>query len=108
MWGAHFAIQYEGPGIEKRDLIYEGRTTRGSSAPPITVLTDRDSEYPEIIGGFFNHGGEKRTHTLSVGTPEGLNYSYDLSRGTMLSFRSEEHTSELQSRGHLVCRILLE
>src|SRR5690625_7118973 len=25
-----------------------------------------------------------------------------------LQFRSEEHTSELQSRGHLVCRLLLE
>src|SRR5690625_5727183 len=25
-----------------------------------------------------------------------------------LQFRSEEHTSELQSRGHLVCRPLLE
>src|SRR5690625_32551 len=27
---------------------------------------------------------------------------------TRVSFRSEEHTSELQSRGHLVCRLLLE
>src|SRR5439155_15166619 len=27
---------------------------------------------------------------------------------TVLRFRSEEHTSELQSRGHLVCRVLLE
>src|SRR5690625_6866441 len=26
----------------------------------------------------------------------------------MLLARSEEHTSELQSRGHLVCRLLLE
>src|SRR5690625_254284 len=26
----------------------------------------------------------------------------------MASYRSEEHTSELQSRGHLVCRLLLE
>src|SRR5690625_6006851 len=26
----------------------------------------------------------------------------------LLWFRSEEHTSELQSRGHLVCRLLLE
>src|SRR5690625_5714181 len=26
----------------------------------------------------------------------------------MLTIRSEEHTSELQSRGHLVCRLLLE
>src|SRR5690625_4171295 len=26
--------------------------------------------------------------------------------GQILNFRSEEHTSELQSRGHLVCRLL--
>src|SRR5690625_6901027 len=26
----------------------------------------------------------------------------------LLVFRSEEHTSELQSRGHLACRLLLE
>src|SRR5207253_8368336 len=29
-------------------------------------------------------------------------------RGAVLRSRSEEHTSELQSRGHLVCRLLLE
>src|SRR5215510_3912483 len=29
-------------------------------------------------------------------------------RAAPLSYRSEEHTSELQSRGHLVCRLLLE
>src|SRR5437870_11264519 len=27
---------------------------------------------------------------------------------TVVHLRSEEHTSELQSRGHLVCRLLLE
>src|SRR2546429_4277710 len=32
----------------------------------------------------------------------------DVPRGTGLSARSEEHTSELQSRLHLVCRLLLE
>src|SRR5439155_5782601 len=30
------------------------------------------------------------------------------SNGFSLYTRSEEHTSELQSRGHLVCRLLLE
>src|SRR5690625_6680297 len=30
------------------------------------------------------------------------------SRSWAAAFRSEEHTSELQSRGHLVCRLLLE
>src|SRR5690625_6276192 len=29
-------------------------------------------------------------------------------RGGVSAQRSEEHTSELQSRGHLVCRLLLE
>src|SRR5690625_6360346 len=29
-------------------------------------------------------------------------------RDAFMDFRSEEHTSELQSRGHLVCRLLLE
>src|SRR5690625_6897950 len=28
--------------------------------------------------------------------------------GLVSTLRSEEHTSELQSRGHLVCRLLLE
>src|SRR5439155_18155197 len=29
-------------------------------------------------------------------------------RPSRIQYRSEEHTSELQSRGHLVCRLLLE
>src|SRR5690625_5489326 len=32
----------------------------------------------------------------------------DIKREKNVSLRSEEHTSELQSRGHLVCRLLLE
>src|SRR5690625_2233267 len=32
----------------------------------------------------------------------------ELSGGEQQRVRSEEHTSELQSRGHLVCRLLLE
>src|SRR5437660_7262294 len=33
---------------------------------------------------------------------------YDPPRSEYAATRSEEHTSELQSRGHLVCRLLLE
>src|SRR5690625_6860958 len=32
----------------------------------------------------------------------------DVQHAMQALFRSEEHTSELQSRGHLVCRLLLE
>src|SRR5207253_10634057 len=48
-----------------------------------------------------------------TGLPMALRQSLDqrspqrLSVGRAPSTRSEEHTSELQSRGHLVCRLLL-
>src|SRR5687768_17720860 len=38
--------------------------------------------------------------------PDGHGQTIIIRRGTIL--RSEEHTSELQSRLHLVCRLLLE
>src|SRR5439155_26884677 len=34
--------------------------------------------------------------------------SFNFATARVMSTRSEEHTSELQSRGHLVCRLLLE
>src|SRR5690554_7037957 len=37
-----------------------------------------------------------------------LNGSFTLQQSTYGAARSEEHTSELQSRPHLVCRLLLE
>src|SRR5437870_9489064 len=37
-----------------------------------------------------------------------LGRSYITQRPVLGDLRSEEHTSELQSRGHLVCRLLLE
>src|SRR5207253_3579309 len=43
-------------------------------------------------------------HPLSMSQAFAL---HELDTDTPLS-RSEEHTSELQSRGHLVCRLLLE
>src|SRR2546428_5855728 len=46
---------------------------------------------------------------LDVGSDDGY-YSVLLSRNfdAITAFRSEEHTSELQSRSDLVCRLLLE
>src|SRR2546429_2952577 len=44
--------------------------------------------------------------SLEMGLPIPSDQGHGLGRG--LSARSEEHTSELQSRLHLVCRLLLE
>src|SRR5690625_5469349 len=45
---------------------------------------------------------------LSSSAPEPASPALARSRKNMPNRRSEEHTSELQSRGHLVCRLLLE
>src|SRR5690625_6988729 len=45
---------------------------------------------------------------IGVRTADTITASLFISASTPIPDRSEEHTSELQSRGHLVCRLLLE
>src|SRR5690625_6565380 len=56
------------------------------------VVTDRVWESVSLAAG-----KRPESLTLAISTPADNTES-----------RSEEHTSELQSRGHLVCRLLLE
>src|SRR5207253_4196514 len=46
--------------------------------------------------------------TIAADAGSLANTAYNLTLGATTLARSEEHTSELQSRGHLVCRLLLE
>src|SRR5437870_13290080 len=46
--------------------------------------------------------------STSAGTPSSRQAAYEMPLRSAYFDRSEEHTSELQSRGHLVCRLLLE
>src|SRR2546422_4094717 len=52
--------------------------------------------------------GEDFTHFAHVGTMEDLALAIVHRHASAFLSRSEEHTSELQSRLHLVCRLLLE
>src|SRR5690625_5362688 len=68
---------------------------------------------PPPISTLFPYTTLFRSAIASVNILELLNYTEDPQNvaSTYQSedyFRSEEHTSELQSRGHLVCRLLLE
>src|SRR2546429_3173469 len=49
-----------------------------------------------------------RATAKQIGAPLSVAKSRDAALAEMRAHRSEEHTSELQSRLHLVCRLLLE
>src|SRR5439155_21255854 len=75
--------------------------------------------FPYLVGGFvqycyvFSFFGRVR---IPDGVPDGVASAASCALRTVIHAfdrvgrveRSEEHTSELQSRGHLVCRLLLE
>src|SRR5690625_6784183 len=73
----------------------------------------RDTDDSLMATGLTNEQIRDRVHVASRsrnGTSAASSPCSTLTsaQGTSASSRSEEHTSELQSRGHLVCRLLLE
>ncbi len=62
-----------------------------SSVPepdPIPTIEVEAGGKAELVRSFIQHNGEKkkRTHCISVGSPQGVNYSLDLNRGSLLQF----------------------
>src|SRR5689334_6440739 len=79
----------------------------GASDAPMS-----DDELPETKGGAVLHfptvlGAVVLTYNVPEVTKP-LRLTGDVISGIFLGQRSEEHTSELQSQFHLVCRLLLE
>src|SRR5690625_6974435 len=61
--------------------------------------------YWDVIGEFERNDSIFKKVKIQLKNPGFSRYFYLIDNE---QFRSEEHTSELQSRGHLVCRLLLE
>ncbi|WP_428654678.1 family 16 glycoside hydrolase [Runella sp.] len=55
---------------------------------PIPTIEVTANGKAELVRSFIQRDGEKgkRTHCLSVGTPEDINYTLDLNRGSLLQF----------------------
>src|SRR5687768_17736526 len=56
----------------------------------------------------FNSDGQVVVSGDSAGVEQGMRLLKEAGAKKVIPLRSEEHTSELQSRLHLVCRLLLE
>src|SRR2546429_7498164 len=75
--------------------------------PPRSTLFPYTTLFRSPVVGAFEPGADVvGPFPLCVTFVCGINGSQ--AAGTLLTGRSEEHTSELQSRLHLVCRLLLE
>src|SRR5690625_6240421 len=97
--------------LDDRGLLHEETGTRVPLQDPerhrgmIRVIARDDDQGVRIQG----EGVEDRIEGVghNVYTAPDLRVELPDQLGTIIE-RSEEHTSELQSRGHLVCRLLLE
>src|SRR5690625_6113909 len=72
--------------VEARENVSGSHT---GSAPNLVVMDRRDYDALGPAGSIYSS-------------------AWELAQWVRLHLRSEEHTSELQSRGHLVCGLLLE
>src|SRR2546422_5717016 len=75
--------------------------------PPRSTLFPYTTLFRSLVGG----GGDARPRRAARGRPPRVRLARRAPRpgdGAAGRGRSEEHTSELQSRLHLVCRLLLE
>src|SRR5690625_7104074 len=84
-------------GRPKSEYTLGTKSNSTDSSSPFTDATER--AYPVLVPLAHHDIGNIRLYTFDGLTAGFQNGKQD---------RSEEHTSELQSRGHLVCRLLLE
>jgi hypothetical protein len=73
-------LTVEGKGVSKTALNVPLR-----AYDPVGQIAVRVDSKAEMQRGFIMHQGEKRTHTVAVGEPGGVNYAIDLSSGELLS-----------------------
>src|SRR5439155_6481574 len=91
------------PVVTRNDDLLDGNLIRRWLAwgfvwllvfPTVGAVVAAKFNHPDFLGGVA---------WLSFGRLRPIHVN-----GVIWGARSEEHTSELQSRGHLVCRLLLE
>src|SRR5690625_4369761 len=92
------------------------RQIKSDSNNDNNILTEYSDSFLDLYNLYYVLESKKLINDLSNDELTNVkkeigNYPIELviERGNLYDlWRSEEHTSELQSRGHLVCRLLLE
>lgn len=82
-WSALLLVFYEGPGISRKALAAppnSGRSRNRSQEPMIIEA----SQSPEMLRSFILYKDTVKTHVISIGEPEKVNYTYDLTQGALV------------------------
>src|SRR5690625_566374 len=96
------------PG-EVHALMGENGAGKSTLIKALTGVYTIDEGTVIVSGRSRRLGGTADAQAAGISTVyQEVNLCTNLSIGENVMLRSEEHTSELQSRGHLVCRLLLE
>src|SRR3989449_3101550 len=89
------------------------RPPRSTLFPYTTLFRSQELQLDaDVIQSFVDHFSQFQTERLVI--PRNVAHGVGLLKDVLVPekrfvrWRSEEHTSELQSRLHLVCRLLLE
>src|SRR5690625_4146365 len=104
-----------GGGIEALDGVKENATAfsvKTNDMPVVIGTYDTDVNVGMGTGTSNSNRFGERKEVIYQNTDVPYTWNYAIHEGidrfTVINDRSEEHTSELQSRGHLVCRLLVE
>src|SRR5690625_6111730 len=87
-----------------------GRATAlklSQSGAKVGLVDLKEEHVRKVKEQIENNNGEAMCTDADISNPKEVEASI-LQFAEKWGHRSEEHTSELQSRGHLVCRLLLE
>src|SRR5699024_12133070 len=94
---------YNKPDATSSDWL---KLTNGKA---IVYYTAKGKDGKTYVTGYVGEGGKSQSvFDVDQINPESLEYHLIYRQGDNKNNRSEEHTSELQSRFDIVCRLLLE
>lgn len=80
-------IQGDHGNVAFRNIRYRALTGDNSTPEKVRLVNPilvQPANKPYLLRSFLSYGNKLLTHTISVGDPSQLNYSYDLKRGALL------------------------
>ncbi len=80
-----FTFQMEGPNIQKYYLTPQNSMVLKDWEAPDQIMLNSSDEVV-MQRSFILHNKQKRTHSISVASPQKIHYAYDLALGSLLQF----------------------